>query len=214
MVAAKICGLKTPVTVQAAVENGAAFVGFNFFQKTPRYAAPEIAGALARAMPAGVVKTGLFVDDDDARIGAILAAVPLDLLQLHGSETPDRVAAIKAKFKLPVMKVIKVRDAADIGRARDYESVADRLMFDPAPPKDLKGAMPGGNAVSFDWTLLRGFTSRLPWMLAGGLNTGNLAEAVRLSGAPAVDVSSGVEDRPGEKSPSKIKAFLELSRSL
>jgi phosphoribosylanthranilate isomerase len=214
MVAAKICGLKTPETVKAAVDNGADFVGFNFFQKTLRYAAPDIAGALARGMPAGVVKTGLFVDDDDARIGAILAAVPLDLLQLHGSETPERVAAIKAKFKLPVMKVIKVRDAADIARARDYEAVADRLMFDPAPPKDLKNAMPGGNAVSFDWSLLQGFTSPLPWMLAGGLNTGNLAEAVRLSGARAVDVSSGVEDRPGEKSLSKIKAFLDLSRSL
>jgi len=214
MVAAKICGLKTPETVKAAVDNGAAFVGFNFFLKTPRYAAPEIAGPLARAMPKGVIRTGLFVDDDDARMGAILGAVQLDLLQLHGSETPERVGAIKAKFRLPVMKVIKVRDAADIARARDYESVADRLMFDPAPPKDLKNAMPGGNAVSFDWSLLRGFASPLPWMLAGGLNTGNLAEAVRLSGAPAVDVSSGVEDSPGEKSLSKIKAFLELSRSL
>jgi phosphoribosylanthranilate isomerase len=214
MVAAKICGLRTPETVAAAVENGADFVGFNFYQKTPRFAAPEIAAALAHIVPAKVIKTGLFVDDEDARIAAILAAVPLDLLQLHGSETPERVAAIKAKFGLPVMKVIKVRDAADIARARDYEAAADRLLFDAQPPAAMKNAMPGGNAVSFDWTLLQGFRSPLPWMLSGGLNARNLAEAVKLSGAPAVDVSSGVEDRPGEKNPSKIKAFLDVSRSL
>ncbi len=214
MVAAKICGLKTPETVKAAVDNGAAFVGFNFFQKTPRYAAPELAGALALGMPSKVVKTGLFVDDEDARMAAILAAVPLDLLQLHGSETPERVAAIKAKFGLPVMKVIKVRDAADIARAKDYETVADRLLFDAQPPATMQNAMPGGNAVSFDWTLLRGFRSPLPWMLSGGLKPENLAQAVKLSGAPAVDVSSGVEDSPGEKSLSKIKAFLDVSRSL
>jgi phosphoribosylanthranilate isomerase len=214
MVAAKICGLKTPETVQAAVEGGADFVGFNFFTRTPRYVEPERAGALARSMPAGIVKTGLFVDDDDARIGAILAAVPLDLLQLHGSETPERIAAIKARFDLPVMKVIKVRAAADIARARDYEGVADRLLFDAQPPATMKNAMPGGNAVSFDWTLLQGFRSPLPWMLSGGLTVENLAEAVRRTGAPAVDVSSGVEDRPGDKNINKIKAFLELSRSL
>jgi len=214
MVAAKICGLKTPETVKAVVDNGAAFVGFNFFRKTPRYVEPEIAGVIGRAMPAEILKTGLFVDDDDARIAAVLAAVPLDLLQLHGSETPERVAAIKARFGLPVMKVIKVRDAADIVRAGDYERVADRLLFDAQPPATMQNAMPGGNAVSFDWTLLKGFRSPLPWMLSGGLTTASLAEAVRQSGASAVDVSSGVEDRPGEKNPSKIKAFLELSRSL
>ncbi|HVY99848.1 MAG TPA: phosphoribosylanthranilate isomerase [Dongiaceae bacterium] len=214
MVSAKICGLKTPETVKAAIDNGADFVGFNFFKKTPRYVEPEIAAALGRALPGRVVRTGLFVDDDDARIAAILAVVPLDLLQLHGSETPERVAAIKAKFGLPVMKVIKVRDAADIARARGYEAVADRLLFDAQPPATMKDAMPGGNAVSFDWTLLRGFRSPLPWMLSGGLNAGNLAEAVRLSGAAAVDVSSGVEDRPGEKNVNMIKEFLELSRSL
>jgi phosphoribosylanthranilate isomerase len=214
MVAAKICGLRTAETVAAAVEHGADFIGFNFFKKTPRNVEPEAAGALARSVPSHVVKTGLLVDDDDARIAAILAAAPLDLLQLHGSETPERVAAIKAKFGLPVMKVIKVRDAADIARAADYETVADRLMFDTLPPPDMKNALPGGNAVSFDWTLLQGFRSRLPWMLAGGLTPENLAQAVRQSGAPAVDVSSGVEDRPGEKNPNKIKDFLEVARSL
>ena len=213
-VSAKICGLRTAETVTAAVDNGADFVGFNFFTKTPRYVEPEMAAALGRAVPAGVTKTGLLVDDDDARIAAILAVCPLDLLQLHGAETPERVAAIKAKFGLPVMKVIKVRSAADIARAADYERIADRLLFDAVPPAEMKNALPGGNAVSFDWDLLKGFRSRLPWMLSGGLNADNLAEAVRRSGARAVDVSSGVEDRPGEKNPNKIKAFLTIARSL
>ncbi len=213
-VAAKICGLKTVETVATAVEYGADFVGFNFFGKSPRYVAPEQAGMLARAMPSRILKTGLFVDDEDARIAAILAVAPLDLLQLHGSETPERVVAIKAKFGVPVMKVIKVRAAADIARATEYEAAADRLLFDAQPPAEMKNALPGGNAVSFDWTLLQGFRSRLPWMLSGGLTPGNLAEAVRRSGAPAVDVASGVEDRPGEKNPSKIKAFLEIARAL
>jgi phosphoribosylanthranilate isomerase len=213
-VPAKICGLKTPESVAAAVEHGAEFIGFNFFKKSPRYVEPEQAGALGRAMPAKVLKTGLFVDDDDARITAILAAAPLDLLQLHGSETPERVAAIKAKFGLAVMKVIKVRDVADIARAAQYETLADRLLFDAQPPVDMKNALPGGNAVSFDWTLLQGFRSRLPWMLSGGLTPGNLAEAVRQSGAPSVDVASGVEDRPGDKNLSKIKDFLAIARSL
>jgi phosphoribosylanthranilate isomerase len=213
-VVAKICGLKTAETIAAAVAHGADLVGFNFFRKSPRYVEPEQAGVLARAIPSRVLKTGLLVDDDDARIAAILAAAPLDLLQLHGSETPERVAAIKAKFGVPVMKVIKVRGAADVARAADYEAVADRLMFDTQPPADMKNALPGGNAVSFDWTLLQGFRSRLAWMLAGGLTAGNLAEAVRQSGAPAVDVSSGVENGPGEKNPSKIKDFLEVARSL
>jgi phosphoribosylanthranilate isomerase len=213
-VPAKICGLKTAESVAAAVEHGADFIGFNFFRKSPRYVEPEQAGALGRAMPTHVLKTALLVDDDDARIAAILAAAPLDLLQLHGSETPERVAAIKAKFGLPVMKVIKVRDAGDIARAAQYETVADRLLFDAQPPADMKNALPGGNAVSFDWTLLQGFRSPLPWMLSGGLTPANLAEAVRQSGAPAVDVASGVEDRPGEKSLSKIKDFLVIARSL
>jgi phosphoribosylanthranilate isomerase len=209
----KICGLKTAEAVAAAVAHGAGLIGFNFFTKTPRYVEPEIAGALARTLPVGIVKTGLFVDDEDARIAAILAAVPLDLLQLHGSETPERVAAIKTKFGLPVMKVIKVRTAADIARAADFAGAADRLLFDAQPPAEMKNAMPGGNAVSFDWSLLSGRRFALPWMLSGGLNIRNLAEAVRISGAPAVDVSSGVEDRPGEKNPSKIKDFLLLARS-
>jgi phosphoribosylanthranilate isomerase len=214
MVSAKICGLKTPETVAAAVENGADFVGFVFFMKSPRALEPALAGALGRTVPPSVTKVGLLVDDADERIAAILAQAPLDLLQLHGRETPERVAAIKAKFGVAVMKVIKVREAGDVARAADYFAVADRLMFDAEPPPAMQNALPGGNAARFDWTLLKGFRAPLPWMLAGGLNCANLAEAVRQSGAPAVDVSSGVEDRPGDKNPNKIKAFLELSRSL
>lgn len=213
-VPAKICGLKTAESIGVAIDHGAEFIGFNFFKKSPRYVEPEQAGALGRVVPANVLKTGLLVDDDDARIASILVAAPLDLLQLHGGETPERVAAVKAKFGLAVMKVIKVRDAADIARAADYEAVADRLLFDAQPPADMKNALPGGNAVSFDWTLLQGFRSRLPWMLSGGLTPGNLAEAVRQTGAPSVDVASGVEDRPGEKSLNKIKDFLGIARGL
>ena len=214
MVSAKICGLKTPETVAAAVENGADFVGFVFFMKSPRALEPALAGALGRAVPPSVRKVGLLVDDTDERIAAILAQAPLDLLQLHGRETPERVAAIKAKFGVAVMKVIKVREAGDVARAADYFAVADRLMFASEPPPAMRNALPGGNAARFDWTLLQGFRAPLPWMLAGGLNCANLAEAVRQSGAPAVDVPSGVEDRPGEKNPNKIKAFLDIARSL
>jgi phosphoribosylanthranilate isomerase len=213
-VAAKICGLKTPETIAAAVENGARFVGFNFFAKSPRALEPALAATLGRAVPPSVQKVALLVDDTDERIAAILAEAPLDLLQLHGKETPERVAGLKAKFGLPVMKVIKVGTAADILRARDYETVADRLLFDAQPPKEMKDALPGGNAVSFDWTLLRGFQSPLPWMLSGGLVAANLAQAVRESGTREVDVASGVEDGPGVKNLSKIKAFLDLSQSL
>jgi len=213
-VAVKICGLKTPETVEAAVDNGAAYIGFMFFAKSPRCLAPAEAGILGRAVPPRVRKVGILVDDGDDRIAEILRACRLDLLQLHGAETPARVAAIKATFNVPVMKVIKVRDAADIARAADYQAVADRLLFDAAPPLDLKGALPGGNAVSFDWTLLVGLRSKLPWMLSGGLTAGNLAEAVKRSGAREVDVSSGVEDSPGDKNSSKIKDFLEIAKTL
>ncbi len=213
-VAAKICGLKTPEDIAAAVEGGAAFIGFNFFARSPRYLTAEAAGLLGRQVPAAVKKVGLLVDDGDDRIATILKACPLDMLQLHGSETPERVTAVKQRFGIAAMKVLKVRTAADIDLAAAYEPVADWLMFDTLPPAEIKTALPGGNAVSFDWSLLTGRRFGLPWMLAGGLTPGNLAEAVRISGARTVDVSSGVEDRPGVKNPSKIKAFLDAARSL
>ena len=211
-VLAKICGLKTPETVAAAVEGGAALVGFNFYGRSPRCVDPAAAGRLAAQVPPSVRKVGLLVDDEDARIAAILAACALDLLQLHGHETPERVAEIRARFAKPVIKVISVSDAADLDRAAAYEDVADYLMFDAKPPKSMTNALPGGNAVSFDWTLLSQRRFRRPWLLAGGLTPDNLVEAVRISGAPMVDVSSGVEDRPGEKNVSKIKDFLDAAK--
>lgn len=211
-VLAKICGLKTPETVAAAVEGGAALVGFNFYGPSPRCVDPAAAGRLAAQVPPSVRKVGLLVDDEDARIAAVLAACALDLLQLHGRETPERVAEIRARFAKPVIKVISVSDAADLDRAAAYEDVADYLMFDAKPPKSMANALPGGNAVSFDWTLLSNRRFRKPWLLAGGLTPDNLVEAVRISGAPMVDVSSGVEDRPGEKNVSKIKDFLDAAK--
>jgi phosphoribosylanthranilate isomerase len=211
-VSAKICGLKTPETLAAAVEGGASLVGFNFYGRSPRCVDPATAGQLAAKVPAGVRKVALLVDDSDARIAEILGACALDLLQLHGHETPERVTEIRARFGKPVIKVISVSEAADLDRAAAYEGVADYLMFDAKPPRSLANALPGGNAVSFDWTLLSNRRFRRPWLLAGGLTADNLVEAVRISGAPMVDVSSGVEDRPGEKNVSKIKAFLDASK--
>ncbi|MGH6894066.1 MAG: phosphoribosylanthranilate isomerase [Dongiaceae bacterium] len=211
-VTAKICGLKAPEAVAAAVEGAAALVGFVFFPASPRNVEPATVRALSARVPAGIRKVGLLVDESDARIADILSRCDLDLLQLHGKETPERVANIRARFGRQVIKAISVSEAADLDRAAGYESVADYLMFDAKPPKSMAGVLPGGNALSFDWGLLAGRRFRLPWFLAGGLTPDNLTEAVRISGAPMVDVSSGVEDRPGEKNVSKIKAFLDACK--
>jgi phosphoribosylanthranilate isomerase len=210
----KICGISTPEAMAAAVEGGAAFVGLVFFPPSPRAVTPAEAAALAAPVPPDVIKTGLLVDADDDTIAAILKEVPLDLLQLHGSESPARVAAVKARFGLPVMKVVKLHETGDLDAAQPFLAVADRLLFDAKPPAAMTKALPGGNAVAFDWTILAGTRWPLPWMLAGGLTPENVAEAVALSGAPAVDVSSGVEDAPGKKSVHKIKAFLAATRTL
>lgn len=211
---AKICGLRTPEAIETAIAGGAAFIGLVFYAKSPRYLTAEAAGALSRPVAGKVGRVGLIVDASDEEIAAILAACPLDMLQLHGKETPERVAEIRAKFGRPVMKAIAIATAEDIAGLRIYEDVADRLLFDAKPPKTMVGALPGGNAVSFDWNLLAGQTFRRPWMLAGGLTVTNLAEAVRTSGARAVDTSSGVEDRPGIKNLKKIRDFLKLARDL
>jgi phosphoribosylanthranilate isomerase len=208
----KICGLNDPDAVAAAVDGGARFVGFVFFPASPRSVTPFRAGALAAAVPDGITKVGLVVDADDGTLEEILDGVALDMLQLHGNETPERVLAVRARFGLPVMKAVPIAGAADVARARAYEDVADRLMFDARPP--VGATRPGGNALAFDWELLAGETWAIPWVLAGGLDAGNLAEAVRISGAPVVDVSSGVEDAPGVKNPDKIRAFLAIAKSL
>ena len=197
-------------SVSAAVDGGAGLTGFVFFPPSPRFLAPASAAALARLVPEGVLKVGLLVDAADAFIDAILAAVSLDLLQFHGKESPERVAAVKARFGLPVMKAVAISGHAELRAARDYEAIADRLLFDAMPPKDA--TRPGGNALTFDWELLKGATWNCPWMLAGGLDASNVAEAVRVSGASAVDVSSGVEVAPGVKNVEKIKSFLAAAR--
>ena len=208
----KICGLSTEDAVQAAVEGGAALVGFVFFKKSPRNVSPADVKALAVGVPRGIQKVGLLVDASDEEIENILQDAPLDMLQLHGAETPERVREIKSKFSLPVMKVIAVGDEGDLERARTFESIADRLLFDAKPPADA--SRPGGLGQAFNWQLLAGQSFVIPWLLAGGLTADNLAEAVAVSGAAAVDVSSGVEDAPGVKNPSKIKAFLEVAAGL
>lgn len=207
-VAAKICGLTSAEAIAAAVAGGARFAGFVFYPPSPRDLTPDQAAKLMSGLAPGITRVGVFVDPDNATLESVLAKAPLDLLQFHGSETPERLAAVKDRFRLKVMKAIKVAGETDLQAAKAYLSVADWLMFDAKPPKDFQGALPGGNALAFDWELLRAKTWPLPWMLSGGLNVDNLAEAARISRAEVLDVSSGVERRPGEKDPEKIRAFL------
>lgn len=208
----KICGLSTAQSVAAAVAGGAAYVGFVFFAKSPRNLDRAQAADLARGVPPGVCKVALTVNADDAALDTLLADVPIDMLQLHGSETPARVRAVKARYGLPVMKAVGVADADDLPKLETYASVADQLLVDAKPPDGAE--RPGGNAVAFDWRLIAGRRWALPWMLAGGLTPENVAEAVRLTGARQLDVSSGVESAPGVKDAAKVAAFLAASRDL
>jgi phosphoribosylanthranilate isomerase len=210
----KICGLNSEAAVAAAATGGAAYVGFIFYPPSPRAIDGLRAAELGRAVPAGVVKVGLFVDAADETIAGVLTEAPLDMLQLHGDETPRRVKEIRRRFGLPVMKALRVASAADLAAADEYLPVVDRLLFDAKPPPEMQGALPGGNALTFDWSLIAGRSWARPWMLSGGLNAGNLARAIAATGAGAVDVSSGVEDAPGRKNPEKISAFLELAATL
>lgn len=207
----KICGLKTDETVAAAVSAGAAYVGLVFFPRSPRNVSADDARALVAALPKTVVPVGLTVDPDDALVETI-AETGARMLQFHGSETPERLDRAKQATGCQVMKAISIETAADLDRAEAYLDVADMLLFDAKPPKDLKGAMPGGNAVSFDWTVLAGRDWPIPWMLSGGLDAANVADAIRISGARAVDVSSGVESAPGEKDPDRIRAFIGAAK--
>ncbi|WP_334130083.1 phosphoribosylanthranilate isomerase [Sneathiella sp.] len=208
-VRAKICGLNDPVAVAAAVRHGAAFVGFVFYPPSPRNVSPDEAAALAGGVTGGVQKVGLFVDPEDALIAAVLEKLSLDYIQLHGTESPERVREIKAKFGLPVLKAIKIDSLASLDEIARYENVADMLLFDAKEPKNKADALPGGNGLAFDWQLLAGIRIATPWMLAGGLDAGNVAEAVRISGTRIVDTSSGVEFAPGRKNPAAIEAFLK-----
>lgn len=211
-IAVKICGLTTPAAVAEAARGGARFAGFVFFPPSPRFLSLPRAAALAARVPAGLARVGLVVDADDALLEAIVAAVPLEMLQLHGQEPPERVAAIRRRFGLPVIKAIGIGASADLHAIAGYETVADWLLFDARPPAGA--VLPGGNARPFAWELLRGVRCARPWFLAGGLDADNVAEAVAASGAGAVDVSSGVEDRPGVKSAARIARFLGVVAAL
>ena len=202
----KICGLSTPEAVDCAVEAGAAMVGFVFFPPSPRAISMEQAKALAARVPAHVKKVALTVNADDALLADIAANAGVDMLQLHGNEPPERVFEVRHTYGLPVIKALPVEDQVDLMVARGYDAVVDYFLFDAKPPADA--TRPGGNAVAFDWALLKGFALAKPWLLAGGLTPQNVAEAAAISGAHWVDVSSGVEDAPGVKNLDKIRAFL------
>jgi phosphoribosylanthranilate isomerase len=209
-VEAKICGLSTPETIDAAVAGGARWVGFVTYPRSPRHVSTEALQALGARVPSSVMRVGLFVDADDALLDERLATGAIDVLQLQGAESPERVSAIRQRTGKPVVKAINVAAARDIENGiAAYAGVADRLMFDAA-----EGTLPGGNARAFDWTLLSGSKVPLPWILAGGLTPENVAEAVRVTGACAVDVSSGVEERRGVKSVALIRAFLARVKAL
>ena len=210
---AKICGLSSEDAVAAAVEGGAAYIGFVFYPRSPRSVTPERARALCDRIPVSVRRVGLFVDASDDEIAAVLDAAPIDLLQLHGHESAERIAAVKRRFGRPIMKAIAIAGENDLPAAAAYEDAADMLLFDAKPPR-REGALPGGNGLTFDWRLLAGRRWQRPWMLSGGLTADLLPEAVRISGATAVDVSSGVEYRAGEKDPGKIREFLARARQL
>lgn len=206
----KICGLKTEAEVRAAAAAGADYIGLNFFPKSPRYVTPQTARTLALAAPEGMCKVALTVDADDALLDSIVAVMPVDMLQLHGHETPDRVAAVRARYGLPVMKVIGVQNEGDLAPLLDYSLVSDQILVDAKPPKGA--ALPGGNGLAFDWRLVAQRRWLRPWMLAGGLTPANVAEAIRLTNARQVDVSSGVESAPGVKDAGLIAAFTRAAR--
>ena len=205
----KICGLSEQASLTRAVDCGAAYVGFVFFEKSPRNVTVDQARALALSVPAGVCKVALTVNPTDAELEAILDRVPLDMLQLHGTETPKRCAEVREKFGLPVMKAVGIADEADLPQLNDYARVCDQLLVDAKPPKNA--VLPGGNGLSFDWRLIAGRRWAVPWMLAGGLTPENVAEAIRLTGAKQVDVSSGVESAPGVKDGDKIERFIKAA---
>ncbi len=207
----KICGLKTPEALDVALESRADLVGFVFFAPSPRHLALAAARALGERVSGRAGKVALTVDADDETLRVVVEALKPDMLQLHGKETPERVTALRARFGLPVMKAIPVATKGDLSRIDLYKKVADRLIFDARAPQDA--TRPGGLGTPFDWTLLKGIDPGIPFMLSGGLDAGNVAEALRITRAPGVDVSSGVERAPGEKDPDKIRAFIRAARA-
>jgi phosphoribosylanthranilate isomerase len=207
----KICGLRTPEALDAALEAGADMVGFVFFPPSPRHLGVEDARILGERVKGRAKKVALSVDATDAELGAIVEALKPDLLQLHGKETPERVVAVRSRFRLPVMKALPIATRADLAPIPLYEPVADRLLFDARAPREA--TRPGGLGQPFDWHVLENLRLVVPFMLSGGLDAGNVAEALRITRAPSVDVSSGVERTPGEKDPDKIRAFVRAARA-
>ena len=209
-VSVKICGISTVDDVRACAGAGANYMGLVFFEKSPRNITIPAARDLALAAPVGLAKVALVVNPSDAELDAIAGTVPLDMIQLHGRETPERVAEVKARYGLPVMKAVGIADANDLPKLESYFGVADQILVDAKPPKG--GELPGGNGLSFDWRLIAGRRWPCPWMLAGGLTPENVAEAVKMTGTKQVDVSSGVEDAPGQKNAEVIQKFVQSSR--
>jgi phosphoribosylanthranilate isomerase len=205
----KICGVTTPAAIDAAVAAGADYVGLNFHPPSPRFLPPSGAAALAARVQGRAITVGVFVDADDATITDAILSGRLDAIQLHGGETPGRAAQVKARFGLPVWKVLPVAMEDDIAKAAAYRDVADFILFDARTPE---GAMPGGMGLTFDWSLLGAYRGPLPWGLAGGLTPRNVADAVRTTGAPMLDTSSGVESAPGVKDVDLIAAFCQAAR--
>lgn len=206
----KICGLRSPDDVAAAARAGAAYGGFVFFAPSPRHLSLDTARSLAANAPPGLMRVALTVDADDDTLAGIVDAVPLEWLQLHGSESPARVAQVRTRFGLPVMKAVGVVEAADLAAIERYAGVADQILVDAKPPREAP--LPGGNGLSFDWRLIAGRDWTVPWMLAGGLTPDNVAAAIQLTGARQVDVSSGVESAPGVKDHARIAAFVQATR--
>lgn len=210
-IAVKICGLTTGEDLAAAVDAGARYIGFNFFPKSPRNVDLEQAAQLAAEVPVGVAKVALVVNADDAFLDDLTAQVAIDMIQLHGQETPERVAEIKARYGLPVIKAIGIAGPDDVAKIDIYARVADQLLIDAKAPKDA--VLPGGNGVPFDWSLLANKKYwTVPWMLAGGLTVENVAEAIRLTGAKQVDLASAVESSPGRKDAAKMRAFIKAAQ--
>ena len=206
----KICGLKTPEALDVALEAGTDMVGFVFFPPSPRNVGPHAARDLGERVRGRAKKVALSVDASDVELAASIEALRPDMLQLHGKETPERVMMVRARFGVPVMKALPIAERADLSPVRLYDKVADWLLFDARPPRDA--TRPGGLGRSFDWRLLEDLRASVPYMLSGGLEPGNVAEALRITRAPAVDVSSGVERAPGEKDFDKIRAFIQAAR--
>ncbi|MER8508400.1 phosphoribosylanthranilate isomerase [Mesorhizobium sp. M0199] len=202
----KICGLKTDKALAAALAGGASHVGFNFFAKSPRYVEPVEAGRLREAARGKTKAVAVTVDASDAFLDEIVEKMQPDMLQLHGAETPDRVAEVKARYGLPVMKALPVSEAADLERVKPFVGIADRFLFDAKPPKGSE--LPGGNGLAFDWRILAGLDAGVDYMLSGGLNAGNIGDALGLANPPGIDLSSGVESAPGVKEPALIEQFF------